>query len=605
MSTPVPPSVYLVMGGYIGLLVAMGVVMRRLNHDLSDYFRNGCRGTWWLVGASAFMTSFSAGTFTGIAGIAFGAGWTVTLIFAANALGFLGNYAFLAARFRQLRAITAPEVINMRFGPATQQAYAWVGVVSRLLYAAMQLYGLALFGAAIFGFNIHAVIWITGGVVMLLSAVGGSWAITSSDFLQSLVLIPITVLVAVLAVARLSGEGGLLHAITTHGLDAQFALVKPGHGWFPLADYTWPWAAAIVVKNVVGYNTLFSAERYFGVKDGREARKAALLGAVLTTVGMAVFFVPPIAARVLFEKQVLATGMKVPAEAAYAVTAMRVLPAGLLGVMVVAIFASSVSSLDGGLNRNAAVFTRDIFPVLCRLLGITPAASRLSLALGRAATLGFGVLMLALASYFARTNGPGVFDLMLAIGTMIAVPLAVPMLLCLFIRRAPAWSALTSVAVGLAVAAVGQYSRPLFGATWPFQVKLFANFLAGTAAFLLTLPFWRTASAEYRRKVNAFFDRMLTPVDFAAEVGIGNDHTQLAYLGRFAVAAGVGLCGLLLLGGSARDRLCILLVAGCVGTVGLLMMLAGHRSGRQRPWPRPTAIAAPSVRTGLPLARPK
>ena len=556
----------------------MGIVMRGLNHDLSDYFRNGCRGTWWLVGASAFMTSFSAGTFTGIAGIAFGAGWTVTLIFAANALGFFLNYLFLAAWFRQLRATTSPEVIRLRFGPVTQQTYAWIGVLSRLLYAAMQLYGLGLFAAAIFGLNIHAVIWITGGTVMFLSAVGGSWAVTSSDFLQSLVLIPITILVAVLALAQFGGFGGLMHAIDVHGLSKQFALIKPGNGHFPLADYTWPWAAAIMVKNIVGYNTLFSAERYFGVKDGREARKAALLGAFLTLIGMTIFFVPPIAAKLLYEKQVLAAGMKVPAEAAYAVAATNLLPGSLLGVMVVAIFASSVSSLDGGLNRNAAVFTRDIFPALCRLVGLHKAADRLPLALGRVVTVSFGVLMLSLASYFAQMSGAGVFDIMLAIGTMVAVPLAVPMLLCLFIRRAPSWSALTSVGAAVVVAICGQCSKQLFGHVWPFQVKLFANFVSGGAGFLVTIPFWWTASLEYRQRVDAFFERMLKPVDFAIEVGNGNDLTQMTYLGAFALVTGGSLCLLLLVPGSARDRLCIAFVGGSVMLVGAAMTSVGKNA---------------------------
>jgi Na+/proline symporter len=575
MNASMHTSQYVVIGAYMALLVAMGIVMRGLNHDLSDYFRNGCRGTWWLVGASAFMTSFSAGTFTGIAGIAFGAGWTVTVIFAANALGFLANYAFLAAWFRQLRAITSPEVICMRFGPVTQQAYAWIGVLSRLLYAAMQLYGLGLFAAAIFGFNIHAVIWVTGGTVMFLSAVGGSWAVTSSDFLQSLVLIPITILVAVLALAQFGGLGGLMHAIDLHGLTRQFQLIKPGTGRFPLADYTWPWVAAIVVKNVVGYNTLFSAERYFGVKDGREARKAALLGAILTLVGMTIFFVPPIAARLLYQKQVLAAGMKVPAEAAYAVAATQLLPNSLLGVMVVAIFASSVSSLDGGLNRNAAVFTRDIFPALCRLVGLHRGADGLPLSLGRIITVCFGVLMLSLASYFAQMSGAGVFDIMLAIGTMVAVPLAVPMLLCLFIRRAPSWSALTSVGAAVVVALLGQYSKQLFGHTWSFQVKLFVNFFTGSAGFLVTMPFWYTASAQYRQRVEAFFERMLTPVDFAREVGKGNDLTQMTYLGAFALVTGGSLCLLMLLAGSTRDRLCIAFVGGSVMLVGCAMTAVG------------------------------
>ena len=281
---PMHPSLHasdeIVIGAYVALLIAMGVVMKRLNHDLSDYFRNGCRGTWWLVGASAFMTSFSAGTFTGIAGIAFNAGWTVTVIFAANALGFLLNYAFLAAWFRQLRATTSPEVICMRFGTSTQQMYAWIGVLSRLLYAAMQLYGLGLFAAAIFGLNIHAVIWVTGCTVMFLSAVGGSWAVTSSDFLQSLVLIPITILVAVLALGQFGGFSGLMHAIDVHGLTKQFQLVKPGTGRFPLTDYTWPWVAAIVVKMwwaTTRYfgRALFRRERRPRGTQGRAARRRA------------------------------------------------------------------------------------------------------------------------------------------------------------------------------------------------------------------------------------------------------------------------------------------------------------------------------------------
>jgi len=52
-------SQYIAIAAYVLLLVIMGVVMRGLNHDLSDYFPNGCRGTRWLVGASALLNGIA------------------------------------------------------------------------------------------------------------------------------------------------------------------------------------------------------------------------------------------------------------------------------------------------------------------------------------------------------------------------------------------------------------------------------------------------------------------------------------------------------------------------------------------------------------------
>ena len=59
---------YVVIGCYLAVLVGVGMVFRRFNENVSDYFRNGCKGTWWLVGSSAFMTAFSAVDFFGCGG---------------------------------------------------------------------------------------------------------------------------------------------------------------------------------------------------------------------------------------------------------------------------------------------------------------------------------------------------------------------------------------------------------------------------------------------------------------------------------------------------------------------------------------------------------
>ncbi|MFA5687564.1 MAG: hypothetical protein WC959_00185 [Kiritimatiellales bacterium] len=208
---------YIVIFTYFIMLLAVGWVMRKLNSDASDYFRNGCRGTWYLVGASAFMTMFSAWTFTGAAGVAFESGWSVAIIYIANTIGFLLNFLFIAPWFRQLRSITAPEIIRKRFDVGTQQFYAGFSVITQLLVGALHLYGLALFSSAIFGFEIYSIIIVIGLVVLFYSLTGGSWAVMATDFLQGLILVPMTLLVCFLCLQKTGGFGGFLNMINAQG----------------------------------------------------------------------------------------------------------------------------------------------------------------------------------------------------------------------------------------------------------------------------------------------------------------------------------------------------------------------------------------------------
>ncbi len=578
-------------GVYLLVLVAVGLVLHRQNSNVSDYFRNGCQGTWWLVGASAFMSSFSAWTFTGAAGVAYEAGWSVSIIFLANAAGFFINFLFLAPWFRQLRAITVPEVIRNRFGGTTQQVYAWFSVPTQLLFSALQLYGLAIFSASVFGLNLQAVILGVGTVVLIYSVVGGSWAVMSNDFLQTLVLVPMTVLLAVLCLVKVGGIDGFLDLMRAKGLSDEFAFVHRA-GQYPLNAYTWAWAAAMFFQNVFAYNSLNSASRYFAVKDGTEARKAALLGAVLMLLGACIWFIPPMTARLLFEAEVNAAALPKPAEAAYAIASANLLPTGMIGLMVVAMFAATMSSMDVGLNRNAAIFTQDIYPALCRLLGLRQRHDRSLLRLGQFFSLGMGLTIIGLAVYFSQAQGQGIFEFMLNVTAMLGIPLATPMLLALFIRRVPWWSALFSTACGLVPSALSALSTD----TWSFQQKVTINTVAGMIGFLATIPFWRYEIPRYKEQVAAFFKTMLSPIDYEREVGISSDLTQLKVIGTFAAVIGILVCLLALAPNPWTGRLQIVLVGGVIAAMGLAFMLIGRRrTGRHVVPGRPAEGASGEV----------
>ena len=573
---------YVVIGCYLAVLVGVGMVFRRFNENVSDYFRNGCKGTWWLVGSSAFMTAFSAWTFSGAAGAAYEAGWSVLVIYLANSVGFAINGLFLAKWFRQIRAITGPEVIRLRFGIPTQQFYAWMSFVMQTLYSSLHLLGLAIFCSAVFGYKIEQVIVVVGAVVLLYSLIGGSWAVTATDFLQTLILIPITILVGVLCLVKLGGVGALFQGIQDMGLSSAYGVFN-APDQFPLRAYTYAWAIAMLLKNVIGYNTLTSAQRYFLVKDGREAQKAAWLGFVLMTAGAFLWFIPPMTARLLFHAEVMAVDIPKAAEAAYAIASLNVLPLGMTGLMVVAMFAATMSSMDSGLNRNAAIFTNDIYPTLCRLFGRAAMQGKSLMRLGQVFSAVFGVCIVSIATYFANTEGRGVFEHMLNIGALLALPMAVPALMGLFIRTSPSWAAIVTVCVTLIPSAIGFFSAELFGETWSFQQKVFVNLAVGTVTYLLTMPFWNRTPELYKRQAQDFFDRMLTPVDFEKEIGVPNDLRQLKIIGSFAAVIGGVICSLVLLPNPLIGRLGILFVGGFVLGVGGVFIWLGKRSELETP----------------------
>lgn len=565
------------------LLIAVGAVLSRMNKDTSDYFRNGCKGTWWLVGASAFMTSFSAWTFTGASGVAYEAGWSVLIIYMTNAVAFFVGAMFIAPWFRQLRAITVPEVIEKRFGPKTQQFFAWFNVVTNLVYAALWLYGLAIFCSSVLGYDksINIVIIVVGLVVLLYSTSGGSWAVMATDFLQCLILVPITLLMAYLSIKAIGGYGAFEQAIVDQNLTEKYSVIN-SDGLFKGHSYTWVWASAMLLKNVLNYNTLNSSYRYFAVKDGREARKAAAMAGVLMAMGAFIWLIPPMVARLMYHDEIMAMSITKPAETAYAVISLKLLPTGLTGMMVVAMLSATMSSMDSGLNRNAAIVTQDIYPTICRLFGWLPRKDNALLNMGKLVSVACGLCIIGLALYFAQAGGNGVFGLMLDVGTLLAMPLAVPLFVGIFIKRAPVWSCVVSVCFSLTGSMIGFYSSNLtdmglLSESWAFQDKLFWNVALGTFGFVITMPFWKYASPAYKAKVDAFFENMHTPIDFEKEVGQGNDHQQLHILGLFSVIVGVFVALLMILPNPMEGRLAIGFVAVFVGGVGGVFMYLGRK----------------------------
>src|ERR1041385_7372240 len=114
---------YLVIGFYFAFMAMIGWVCRKFIGNTSDYFRGGGQMLWWMAGCTAFVSQFSAWTFTGAASKAYQDGPVIMVLYFANAVGFFFNYIFFAPLFRQMRAVTALQAVRARFGAANEQFF--------------------------------------------------------------------------------------------------------------------------------------------------------------------------------------------------------------------------------------------------------------------------------------------------------------------------------------------------------------------------------------------------------------------------------------------------------------------------------------------------
>jgi Na+/proline symporter len=567
---------YWIIAVFMLFMIAVGYVQKKLTKDTSDFFRSGCKGTWWLVGASAFMGNISAYTFTAAAGIAFESGWSVLIIYISNALSCLFAFLFFAPWFRQLRVITAPDIIGMRFNESTKQFYAWVSVLQYAVLAGLPLYALAVFCAAVFQLNIYMVIAVIGGVVVFYSTVGGKWAVMSNDFVQCLILLSITILIAFLCLQKIGGIDGLFDLIKEKGLQEDFKIIAaPGH--FAGNRFTWAWALAIFINANFAQNTIIAAPRYFSVKDGREARKAALFMGLLLLIGSAIWFLPPMVARLLYENQVNSVAITNPAEAAYAIVSMQLLPKSLVGLVVVAMFAATMSTLDVGINGNAAIMVKNIYPAIAKIFRWKIFSEKQQVVLSQICTILMGLCITAFALVFALNKQKGIFEILLTLITLINLPLAIPMMLCLFFRKVPVWSAISTMVVSFIVSATCFFSKELFEYELTFQQQFFVVLAFGVSAFIFTMFFWHKESEEYKIKAEKFFALMHKPIDFTKEVGQPVDVEQFKTIGYFTIVLGVFISGLLFVPNELWARGCIVFVAGFMISIGAAMVYFGRR----------------------------
>ena len=141
-----------------------------------------------------------------------------------------------------------------------------------------------------------------------------------------------------------------------------------------------------------------------------------------------------------------------PSEAAYAVASLTLLPHGLIGVMLAAMFSATMANLSAQFNLKSAILTKDMYQALLR----KDAGEHELLVVGWITTLLVGGITTVIAVVMAA-SGQSVFQVMLTFNTLMSLAYGPPALLGLVVRRTPPWSGLASFFTGLILGILGAF----------------------------------------------------------------------------------------------------------------------------------------------------
>ncbi|MEX0643052.1 MAG: Na+:solute symporter [Pirellulales bacterium] len=430
---------YAVLVFYVLGIFLVGVGLSGKVKNTGDLFKAGGKSPWWASGISGFMTMFSAGTFVVWGGIAYRHGFVAVFINLMYGVAALLVGWFVAGRWKRISIETPAEFIEQRYGRGPLHLYTWAMMIYRMTGTGVALYSLAILLVSLmwipsnspFAFlgspnqdgtlflRLDYAIIFFGGSVVVYTMVGGLWAVLMTDVLQFIVLNLAVVFMIPLILAQVGGVSGFV----SHAPDGFFLPVAGPYTWFFLAG----WCA--IHFFMIGAEWAF-VQRFICVPSEKDARKSAYLFGALYLVSPILWLAPPLAYRVMHPIPQGASESEITAlaESAYIMACNSVLPVGMIGLMLAAMFSATASMVSSQLNVFAGVLTEELYSKV-----VSVPSDRHLLWAGRGFSLVLGIALVGLALVVPILGGAE--KVVIAITALMVTPLLAPTIFGLFSRR--------------------------------------------------------------------------------------------------------------------------------------------------------------------------
>lgn len=519
---------WVIIATYALSTIALGWYFGRRQKSTKEYFVGSGNMNPILVGVSLFATLLSTISYLAVPGEVLGKG----PIYMSYLLGiplvyFVVSYWLLPVYMKQ-KVTSAYELLEARLGLSIRLLGATMFLVMRLVWMSLLIYLAAKAMSFMMYGNtdyVTQIVWVTGCISVFYASIGGLRAVVITDLVQTILLF-----------------GGALLVIATITYDFG------GLGWFPTQwQEHWDTQPLIsfdpkvrltvfgsIVSVLVWYvctsgGDQVSVQRFMATTDVKAARRAL---ATQLSVEMVVSVTLAIVGIALMGFYMANQGA-IPAGANLSDQADRLfpqfiaheLPVGISGIVVAAMFAAAMSSIDSGVNSITAVVMTDFL----ERFGRKPSTEAREVLVARLLAFSIGAAVIYGSSYFRLIEG-NILAVTNKTVNMLTPPLFALFVFALFIPFARPAGVWIGTICAIAVSTVMAFSGALI-------VYLADHFQIDPATFgteIVTRIDPKT-HLEVRSAADLVSFQWIGPVVLAVDLGIGSAISWVLSRGKNSV----------------------------------------------------------------------
>lgn len=508
---------------YVALIVGLGfwagLSGRKNDSAAGEYFLAGKSLRWPMIGMALFATNISCLHLVSLAQSGFDTGllagnfeWMAAFTLILLALFFVPFYI-------RSGVATLPDFLERRYNRACRDWLAVVSVVSAVvIHIAFSFLAGGIVLETLFGINMFTSIILIALVTGAYTIVGGLRAVVVTESVQTVVLLTGAVIITVLSWWKVGGWQPVMQVLQEGGQLDKLSMLHPAGDPSGL-----PWYAVFLGYPVIGIwywcadQTI--VQRVLGAKDENHARTGALFCGFIKVLPVFIFILPGLLAYVLYKQghldlEVLrqADG-QLHTKGIYSVMITRLVPTGLVGVLVAALLSGLMSQISGALNSIATLVSYDLYKRNRPQATDQQLVKTGRIAAGLALILSIGLLPL-LNRYESLFNG--INDVI----SHIAPPITCVFLLGVFWKKASSLAAQYTLWIGSAMGAAVYLTGKLYPVNIPPLMVAFYLFLVCVVLqVVLSFVFPVQHTAESR---GLYWESPLAPLQVKGWPGLAN-----------------------------------------------------------------------------------
>lgn len=347
---------------YFLAVILFGAYFRKKSNTSSGFMIADGKLPSWAVGLSILGTFVSSITFLAYPGQAYNANWDVFLFSLTLPPAALVATFYFIPLYRKRVKVSAYEYLEQRFGPWARIYGSISFMLGSLARIGMILFLVSLVLHHLTGWSYGTIIIITGIGVTCYTMLGGIEAVVWTDVIQVIILVGGAIVTVIILLAGMPEGPGQLFEIAAQ--KQKFSLGN----WRPELIAPTAWVVLIygIIENLRNFGVDQNyVQRYQVTRSVKDATRSVWIAAIAYI---------PVSALFLFIGTALfsfytANAQLLPASLEGSLTGDKIypyfiatqFPVGLRGLLIAAIFAAAMSSIDSSLNCVSTLTLLDFY----------------------------------------------------------------------------------------------------------------------------------------------------------------------------------------------------------------------------------------------------